>query len=181
MSIMNTNFVGFRFGENSWNHNGLNTSKILSKFIFCWKNIISIALAISHSCLYLGKRFKNFSNIHEGKLLILTTMDCFTIHLSKRASLAIKFVKLPEGLREGFQCIHANPRLQCSRAYRSRSHKWRLQALRDSSRFLTWSSTTVKTAPLNRYRVNWKDWFVDFGRVFDCSIAGLIHASLALS
>jgi len=44
--------------ETLWGHDGWHTSKIHKKFIFRWKNIISIALTISHTCLYVEKNLK---------------------------------------------------------------------------------------------------------------------------
>jgi len=41
-------------------HNVLKTSKIQSKFIPCQKNIISIALTISHILLYMQKKIEKF-------------------------------------------------------------------------------------------------------------------------
>jgi len=69
-------------------HDALNALKIHSKFIPCRKNIISIALAISYTCLYVGKEIKKFQQQHEAKLHILTTMDCFTL-VSQKTTLQI--------------------------------------------------------------------------------------------
>jgi len=43
-------------------YDGKNTSKIHNKFTLCQKNIVSIALAISITCLYVEKKLENFSN-----------------------------------------------------------------------------------------------------------------------
>jgi len=59
--MMNSDFVGPKVLYKLLGHDALSTSKIHSKFIFCQKIIISIALTISHLYYYRGK-FKNLSN-----------------------------------------------------------------------------------------------------------------------
>jgi len=59
MSIMDSDFFSSRvvyrlFGAIMW----WTPQKIHSKFILCRKNIILIALAISHTYLYIGKKWK---------------------------------------------------------------------------------------------------------------------------
>jgi len=78
--MMDSDFVGSKIVYSLQillDYDALNTSKIHSKFILCQKNIISIALSISH-LNYCGKKIENFQQLHEVKLLFLTTMGCFT-------------------------------------------------------------------------------------------------------
>jgi len=62
MSMMDLDFVGFKVVYRLLGHDALNTSKINSKSILCQKNIISIALIVSHTCTTMGKKLKNFNN-----------------------------------------------------------------------------------------------------------------------
>ena len=57
--------------------------RTLQKFItnshFVGNNIISIALAISITCLCVGKKLENFSSDMKANLPIWSVMGCFTL------------------------------------------------------------------------------------------------------
>jgi len=66
-TIMDTLFVGLIGSslETLLGHDGQHTSNIHNKFVLCLKNIILIALAVSHTCLYMEKS-KKIQQRQEG-------------------------------------------------------------------------------------------------------------------
>jgi len=89
---MDSNFVGSGVVllKTLFGHDVMNTSKIHNKFILCWKNIISMALIVSHTCLYVGKIWKIWAmawdqtpNFDHNGMFCLRLVDFMLVFVEK--------------------------------------------------------------------------------------------------